>query len=169
MISLSGSDILELMEFAKKAQLDDPLSAGITIIRKPTHFIGADGVHRPAGNYLFETHAPEKGLYGPIGQNARTKAELFFTDDGLAWGVWCYGHVNKERFVHHANIELSEAKFFKVTDDQVMHTYAEFNIDQLECRLNVATANQAGSFPITWVPGDELCPLEFAEFHQQSA
>lgn len=69
MITLSGKDLIELLDFISPDRESDPdqLGCEVTIIHKAEPFVSTDGEDHPAGLYAYLAEYPEEGLYGPLG------------------------------------------------------------------------------------------------------
>ncbi|RDE60969.1 hypothetical protein [Aeromonas veronii] len=158
MITLSGNDLIELLDLVSPDREQDPdqLEAKVTIINKPEAFISLDGEDMPAGLYALFTDYPEEGLHGPIGASDQFKVALFTTQDGDPWGLWVSGHYPKADFLIQANEVLAGSEYAPVAIDQVEHGYAYYDTGLTECNLMEAERGQPGAFPITWVRGDQL-------------
>ncbi|HAT2580522.1 TPA: hypothetical protein I8273_004417 [Aeromonas hydrophila] len=158
MVTLSGTDLIELLDFISPDREQDPeqLESEVTIIQKQEAFTSTDGEDRPAGLYAFLTECPEEGLYGPIGARDLLKVALFTMQDGEPWGLWASGHHRKADFLIKANEVIAGVNYAPVTIDQVEHGHAYYDSGLPECNLMEAEQGQPGAFPITWVRGDML-------------
>ncbi|WCH25235.1 hypothetical protein [Aeromonas salmonicida] len=69
MITLSGKDLVELLDFMSPDREQDPeqLEAEVSIIKLDKLFADGVGDVRPPGVYAYLTEYPEEGLYGPLG------------------------------------------------------------------------------------------------------
>lgn len=69
MFTLSGKNLLELLDFISPDRDSDPdqLECELTIFHMAEKFTSTDGEDHPAGLYACLTEYPEEGLYGPIG------------------------------------------------------------------------------------------------------
>ncbi|MGU5889752.1 hypothetical protein [Aeromonas hydrophila] len=69
MITLSGKDLIELLDFISPDRESDPdqLGCEVTILHKAEPFVSTDGEAHPAGLYAYLTEYPDEGIYGPIG------------------------------------------------------------------------------------------------------
>lgn len=69
MSTLSGKDLLELLDFVSPDREQDPdqLECEVTIFHRAGPFTSTDDEEHPAGLYAFLTEYPEEGIFGPIG------------------------------------------------------------------------------------------------------
>ncbi|VUF54090.1 hypothetical protein [Escherichia phage Fraca] len=69
MITLSGKDLMELLDYISPDRESDPeqLETEVSVIKMDKTFASSEGDIRPAGVYAYLTEYPEEGLYGPIG------------------------------------------------------------------------------------------------------
>jgi len=158
MITLSGNDLIELLDFISpdREQDSEQLESEVTIIQKREAFTSLDGEDKSAGLYAFLTEYPEEGLYGPIGARDLIKVALFTMQDGEPWGLWASGHHSKADFLTKANEVIADLNYAPVTIDQVEHGHAYYDSGLPECNLMEAEQGQPGAFPITWVRGDKI-------------
>lgn len=84
------------------------------------------------------------------------EVNLYFTDSGDPWGVWAFGHMEKEAFLPTANAELRASAFDEAELSQVEHGYARFDREEPEFNLMKAFTDEPGAFPITLIKGEDL-------------
>lgn len=72
MSTLSGKDLLELLDFVSPDREQDPdqLECEVTLFHRGSAFTSTDGEVHPAGLYAYLTEYPEEGIFGPIGSSA---------------------------------------------------------------------------------------------------
>lgn len=72
MSTLSGKDLLELLDFVSPDREQDPdqLECEVTLFHRASAFTSTDGEDHPAGLYAYLTEYPEEGIFGPIGSSA---------------------------------------------------------------------------------------------------
>jgi len=68
MITLSGKDLIELLDYISPDRESEPeqLATEVSVIKMDEPFSSSSGV-RPSGVYAYLTEYPEEGLYGPLG------------------------------------------------------------------------------------------------------
>ncbi|ELB2792424.1 hypothetical protein QMX34_003012 [Aeromonas hydrophila] len=69
MITLSGKDLVELLDYICPDRENDPeqLEAEVSVIKMDKAFASGEGDIRPSGVYAYLTEYPDEGLYGPLG------------------------------------------------------------------------------------------------------
>ncbi|WP_429169353.1 hypothetical protein [Aeromonas hydrophila] len=69
MSTLSGKDLLELLDFVSPDREQDPdqLECEVTLFHRDSAFTSTDGEDHPAGLYAYLTEYPEEGIFGPVG------------------------------------------------------------------------------------------------------
>ncbi|HGE8241194.1 hypothetical protein LZT27_14645 [Aeromonas veronii] len=69
MSTLSGKDLLELLDFVSPDREQDPdqLECEVTLFHRDSPFTSTDGEDHPAGLYAYLTEYPEEGIFGPVG------------------------------------------------------------------------------------------------------
>lgn len=161
MITLSGKNLIELLDFISPDREQDPsqLDAEITIIKRDA-FTSQDGESMPAGLYAYDAEYPSEGLHGPIGMHDPMPVSMYSMEDGEPWGVWVDGHRPKADFLECANKIIEQSRYAPVTVDQVEHGYARYDHDIPEYNLMESTQEQLGAFPITWIRGENINYVE---------
>lgn len=69
MITLSGKDLIELLDFINpdREQSPEQLETEVCVFQMDKTFASSEGDIRPPGVYAYLTEYPEEGLYGPLG------------------------------------------------------------------------------------------------------
>lgn len=70
-ITLSGKDLIELLDFISPDREQDPeqLETEVCVIQIDETFASGEGDIRPPGVYAYLTEYPDEGLYGPLGSD----------------------------------------------------------------------------------------------------